>query len=111
VVTVQMRSDTVPTLAAELLAWANTLKTVTAGAWRTPAGDRVHLSITSTLTDPAGTVALDVYGGADHDPLLFTELAPSEHQDIPPGQLRAWAPTATTDSARTPDTTQGSATA
>lgn len=111
VLTVQVRSDTVPRVAADLLAWADTLTTVTVGVWRTPAGDRVHLSITSTLTDPAGTVALDVYGGADHDPLLFTELAPSEHQDVSSGQLRAWAPTATTDSARTPDTTQGSATA
>ena len=97
VLTVQVRSDTVPSVAAELLAWADTLTTVTVtvGVWRTPVGDRVHLSITSTLTDSAGAVALDVYGGADHNPGLFADLAPSEHRDVSLEQLRTWAGTAT----------------
>jgi hypothetical protein len=95
VLTVQVRSDTVPSVATELLAWADTLRTVTVGVWRTPVGDRVHLSITSTVNDSAGAVALDVYGGADHNPGLFADLAPSEHRDVSLEQLRTWAATAT----------------
>jgi len=92
----QLHSDTVPRVAADLLAWADTLSTatVTVGAWRTPVGDRVHLSITSTLTNPAGAVELDVYGGVAHDPVLFADLAPGEHRDVSLGHLRTWAATA-----------------
>ena len=49
-VTVQLDSLTMPMVAVELLAWADTLTTVTIGVWRPPAGDRVHLSLASTLT-------------------------------------------------------------
>src|SRR2546423_10856200 len=50
----QLRSTTVPTVVTDLLAWADTLTTVTVQAWRGPAGGRGHLSIASTLTGPAG---------------------------------------------------------
>src|SRR6476661_6938950 len=64
--TVQVRSMTVPEIASEVLGWVDTLTTVTVQAWRPPTGDRVHLSMASTLSGPAGTVELAVFGGADH---------------------------------------------
>ncbi|MGB7798590.1 MAG: hypothetical protein WBL53_20385 [Pseudonocardiaceae bacterium] len=90
-VTVQLDSLTVALVAVELLAWADTLTTVTVSAWRPPAGDRVHLSLASTLTDPTGTVSLDVYGGADHDPALIADLEPGQRVAVSLGQLRTWA--------------------
>lgn len=96
-VTAQLRSSTVPTIAADLLAWADTLNVVTVEAWRPPHSDRVHLSITSTLTSPASAVELDVYAGVDHDPALFADLAPGNHQTLPLGHLRTWATSTTTN--------------
>jgi hypothetical protein len=93
-VTAQLHSLTVPMVAVELLAWTDTLTTVTVGAWRPPAGDRVHLSIASTLTGPTGAVSLDVYGSADHDPALIAELAPGQRVALSLGQLRVWAASA-----------------
>jgi hypothetical protein len=90
-VTVQLDSLTVPMVALELLAWADTLTTVTVGAWRPPAGDRVHLSIAGTLIGPTGTVSLDVYGGADHNPALIADLEPGQRVALSLGQLRTWA--------------------
>jgi hypothetical protein len=87
----QVHSNTVSKVAADQLAWADTLTTVTVQAWRSPSGDRVHLSITSTLTGPAGTVELDVYGGADDNPLLVSDLAPGDHRRVSLGHLRSWA--------------------
>jgi hypothetical protein len=88
--TVQVRSMTVPEIASEVLGWADTLTTVTVQAWRPPAGDRVHLSMTGTLSGPAGTVELAVFGGADHDPVLVGDLAPGEYRAVALGELRAW---------------------
>lgn len=90
-VTAQLPSHTVPRIAAELLAWADTLPTVTVGAWRPPEGERVQLSITSTLTGPTGTVELDVYGGAAHDPILLADLGAGDERSVSLEQLRAWA--------------------
>lgn len=98
----QLRCNTLSTVAAQLLAWADTLSTVTVEAWRTPSGDRVHLSIASTLTGSLRAVELDVYGGADHDPVVFADLAAGEHREVSLRQLRAWATSAS-------DTTEGSA--
>jgi hypothetical protein len=89
--TVQVHSLTVPEVAAEVLAWADTLTTVTVQAWRPPAGERVHLSMASALSGPAGTVELAVFGGADHDPALVGDLAPGEYRAVTLGELRAWA--------------------
>jgi hypothetical protein len=89
--TVQVHSMTVPEVATEVLAWADTLTTVTVQAWRTPTGDRVHLSMTSTLSGPAGPVELTIFGGADHDPALIGDLAPGEYRAVTLGELRTWA--------------------
>ena len=74
-----------------MLAWAETLTTVTVQAWRPPAGDRVHLSMASALGGPAGIVELAVFGGADHDPALVGDLAPGEYRAVTLGELRTWA--------------------
>jgi len=89
--TVQVYSLTVPEVAAEVLAWADTLTTVTVQAWRTPTGDRAHLSMASALSGPPETVELIVFGGADHDPALVGDLAPGEYRAVTLGELRAWA--------------------
>jgi hypothetical protein len=91
----QVHSDTAPTVAADLLAWADTLTTITIQAWRPPHGANVHLSLTTTLTGPTGTIELDVYGGADDDSDLFADLAPDQHWDISLEHLRTWATHAT----------------
>lgn len=80
-----------PRVAADLLAWADTLSTVTGTAWRTLDGASVHLSITSTLTGPAGAVALEVYGGTSDDPVGFADLPPGAYRDVSLRQLRTWA--------------------
>lgn len=90
-ITAQVQTHTVPKVAAELLAWADTLSTATSTAWRTLDGQSVHLSITSTLTGPIDAVALEVYGGTGDDPVHFADLQPGEHRDVSLGQLRIWA--------------------
>jgi hypothetical protein len=89
--TAQVHSMTVPEVATEVLAWADTLTMVTVQAWRPHAGDRVHLSMASTLSGPAGTVELAVFGAADHDPVLVGDLAPGEYRAVTLGELRTWA--------------------
>ena len=97
-VTVQLCSATLPELAADLLTWADTLAAVTAGVWRPPHGELVHLSLTSTLTGPARTVELDVFGGADYDPVLYADLAPDARRTATLAHLRAWASSTSTHS-------------
>ncbi|MGH3864555.1 MAG: hypothetical protein ACRDQ4_00180 [Pseudonocardiaceae bacterium] len=90
-VTAQVHSLTVPGIAAELLTWADTLTTVTIHAWRPPCGDRVHLSMASSLSEHTDTVELTIFGGADHDPALVGELAPGEYRSVTLSELRTWA--------------------
>jgi hypothetical protein len=90
-ITAQLRPNTLPGLASDVLAWAGTLTTVTITAWRPPEGDRVHLCLTSTLTGPGGAVALEVFGSAHHDPVRFADLAPGQRREVSPAELRAWA--------------------
>jgi len=89
----QVSSQTVPSIAAELRAWADTLPTVTVQAWRLPTGARVHLSLTSTLTGPTDIAELTVYGDAPHDPILLGELAPKEYRQVTLGELHTWTTT------------------
>jgi hypothetical protein len=91
VVMAQLRATTMPTVVADLLAWADTLTTVTVQTWRVPAGDRVHLSIASTLTGPAGSIELDVFGAVAYDPARFADLEAGDRRTVFLGQLRAWA--------------------
>jgi hypothetical protein len=60
---VQLRRHHTPQLAADLLAWADTLTEPTAEVWRVPDGASIHLSITGRLTDG---VSVHVYAGAPH---------------------------------------------
>ncbi|MDQ3764700.1 MAG: hypothetical protein M3460_25160 [Actinomycetota bacterium] len=91
-VAAQLRPDTVPEVASELLAWIDTLPAATASAWRPPESDRVHLSLTSTLTGPAGAVALTVYGGAkDDNPVRFADLTSGQRRSVSLAELRTWA--------------------
>lgn len=87
----QLRFSTVLTVARDSLAWADTLTTVTVEAWRIPAGDRMHLSIASTLTGPAGTVELDVFDAVAYDPATFADLKAGDHREMSVGQLRTSA--------------------
>ncbi|HET9253584.1 MAG TPA: hypothetical protein VFO16_00090 [Pseudonocardiaceae bacterium] len=88
---VQLRSHTLAGIAADLLAWAQTLSAVTAGVLRMSAGDWAQLSIASTLTGPAGEAVLDVHGGCVHDPVLITDLPPGGTRTVPLEQLHSWA--------------------
>jgi hypothetical protein len=91
-VAAQLRSDTVPEVAGELLAWIDTLPAITLTAWRPPEGEHVHLSLTSTLTGPAHAIALTVYGGAkDHNPVRFADLTPGQRRSVSLSELRTWA--------------------
>jgi hypothetical protein len=86
----QLHSTTLPAVARDLLAWADTVAAVTAQAWRVPTGDRVHLSIASTLTGSAGSIELDVFGAVDYDPVRFADLTAGDRCTVPLDQLCAW---------------------
>jgi hypothetical protein len=73
------------------LAWVDSLPAVTVEAWRVPAGDRVQLSIASTLSDPVGTVELDVFGAVAYEPARIADLKPGNRRTVSLGQLRTWA--------------------
>jgi hypothetical protein len=100
--TAQLCPNTVPAIAGELLAWADTLSAVTVTAWRPPEGDRVHLSLTSALTSPAGAIELTVFGGAEYDPARFADLTPGQRRSVSLVELRAWAADAPTTTATSP---------
>jgi hypothetical protein len=101
----QVRPTTVPGVAGELLAWVTTLSAARVTAWRPPDSHRVHLSLTSTLTSPTGTVELHVFGGAQDDPVWFAELAPGHRRRVSLVELRSWAATTPTSPALdTPET-------
>jgi hypothetical protein len=94
--TVQLCSATLSRLAADLLIWVDTLTTITTAVWRPPRGELVHLSLTSTLIGPVGTVELEVFGGASYHPTLFADLAPDERRRATLAHLRSWASSAAT---------------
>ena len=92
-VTAQLDGTTLHGVGGGLIAWADTVSMVTVEAWRPPERDRTHLSILGTLTGPADTVELKVFGGVEYDPLRFADLQPHKCQGMPLslGQLRTWA--------------------
>ncbi|MGH9059097.1 MAG: hypothetical protein ACRDZY_06220 [Acidimicrobiales bacterium] len=51
----------------------------------------MHLSITSALIGPTGTVELTIFGATGHDPALIGDLAPGEHRTVTLGELRTRA--------------------
>jgi hypothetical protein len=67
-VTAQLRSNTMASVATDLLTWANTLSAATVEAWRPPERDRLHLFLRATLPSPAGVIELKVFVGMDYDP-------------------------------------------
>lgn len=74
-VTMQLAAHHPSQIATGLLAWADTLTSVTAEAWRVPSGDSVHLSVIGQL--PKG-VTVRVYSG-----VAFTQRGIGA--DLPPG--------------------------
>lgn len=85
-VTVQMPCGAPSVVANGLLAWADTLTEITAGAWRVPQGDSVHLSVTGRLP---GGISVKIYGGL---PVTHcsqaTDLAPNATTTLPLVTLR-----------------------
>jgi hypothetical protein len=96
---VQLPSSTVAELATDLLVWADTLTTLTTAVWRPPQGDRVRLSLTSTLAGPVDAVELEVFGGATYCPTLFADLEPDDRRAATLASLRTWASSASTHTA------------
>jgi hypothetical protein len=82
-------ATTNPRRSRRLLAWADTLTEITIEAWRTPAGDYIHLSLTRQL--PEG-ITVRIYGvvafagrGIDGD------LTPDARRPVPLAVLCAMA--------------------
>jgi hypothetical protein len=86
---IQLSGELLPTLAAALLTWADTLDNVTATAWRPtcPDDDLVQLEVRGRLTD---NTPVKVYGGLLDGPSL-AGLAPGGRQTLSFGLLREWA--------------------
>ncbi|HXT45837.1 MAG TPA: hypothetical protein VN748_17265 [Pseudonocardiaceae bacterium] len=84
--TVQLPASAPSSIAAGLLAWADTLTDITAEAWRDPHGDSMHLSVTGLLPD--GTT-VEIYGALpinDHGP--GADLAPGATTTVTLATLR-----------------------
>jgi hypothetical protein len=88
---VQVAGHGLALTAGALLAWAHTLSTVSLLAWRPPTGSSIHLDLSATLTGPAGSVELTVYGGVPFGPLSFLSLEPGQKRPVSLGQLTTWA--------------------
>ncbi|MGH3846203.1 MAG: hypothetical protein ACRDZY_11660 [Acidimicrobiales bacterium] len=85
-VTVQLADHEPSAIAQGLLAWADTVTEITAQAWRVPAGDSVHLSVTGRLASGACVL---VYGGLwTHHSGPGADLAPDATTTIPLAALR-----------------------
>jgi len=85
-VTVQLAAHHPSQIATGLLAWADTLTEVTAQAWRAPAGDSVHLSVSGQLP---GDVTVCVYSGVSCTPHgIGADLTPRGRKTVPLAALR-----------------------
>jgi hypothetical protein len=85
-VSVQLDRLGLPAVAAELLAWADTLTDVSAHAWRNYPS--VHLRLLGRLTDGTG---VRVYDSVPADDVASLGLDPNSRCPITLGRLRAWA--------------------
>jgi hypothetical protein len=85
-VTVQLARHDSLAVADALLAWADTLTTVTAEAWRVPGGYDVHLSVSGQLP---GGASIRVFGGVAFSPCgIGADLAPNASKTVPLAMLR-----------------------
>jgi hypothetical protein len=87
-VTVQLHQVGLHRVSGALLAWARTLADVTVEAWRSPAGDTVHLTVAGRL--PSGLL-IEVYDGVAFAPVAFLDLPADAKQDVELGVLHGWA--------------------
>jgi hypothetical protein len=88
-VSAQLASDQPPQIARGLLAWADTLTEVTTTAWRVPAGDCLHLTVSGQLS---GGVTVEVYGGMPFTGRgIGAELVSHSTTPVPRAALRAMA--------------------
>jgi hypothetical protein len=87
--TIQLSGESLPGLASELLAWADTLDNVTTTAWcpAYPDDDQVFLEIRGTLTDHT---PVKVFGGLFDGPHV-PGLAAGCRADLSWALLRNWA--------------------
>jgi hypothetical protein len=95
----QLGSTTVAGAAGKLLAWAGTLTAVAVTAWRPPESDRVHLTLTSTLTSPVGSVELYVFAATKDGPAWFTDLTCGRRRSVFLAELSSWVATTPSSSA------------
>lgn len=75
-------------LAAELLAWADTITVDGLEVWRPPEGESVHVDLCGHLPS---FLALRIYGGIAYRPALFPDLQPGGRLPLSLTVLRAWA--------------------
>ncbi|MCE7011513.1 hypothetical protein LWC34_53180 [Kibdelosporangium philippinense] len=87
--TVQLPGRSLPELAAELLAWADTLDNVTATVWRPhwPDDEQLHLEIRGDLTD---NTTVKVFGGLFNGPDV-PGLGYGRRIELSWSRLRSWA--------------------
>jgi hypothetical protein len=88
---IQVHGNDLTDTAGLLLAWATTLTGMTLRAWRPEDSQNVHLNIDATLTGPASTVKLTVYGGTLFDAAVFPGLESGQERPVSLGQLTTWA--------------------
>ena len=85
-VSLQLATHHLPEIARGLLAWADTLTEITAGAWRVPRGDSLHLSVTGRLSEG---VLVQVYGSLPFaDRGIGAELTPGASTTVSWAVLR-----------------------
>jgi hypothetical protein len=85
-VTVQLGWRAPAAIAQGLLAWTDSLTEVSAGLWRVPQGESVHLSVTGRLP---GGAAVQVYGGMRvTDRSVGADLAAEATKTLPLATLR-----------------------
>jgi hypothetical protein len=85
---IQLDAHGLKPLAAELLAWADTITVDGLEVWRPPEGASVHLDLCGHLSS---FLALRIYGAIGYRPSLFPDLQPGGRLPLSLTVLRAWA--------------------